>query len=40
MLVCSSAITRRPRSSDPAARGRDAALRSIAYKRLKHEVKV
>ena len=31
---------RRPRSSDPAARGRDAALRSIAYKRLKHEVKV
>jgi hypothetical protein len=30
---------RRPQSSDPAARGRDAALRSIAYKRLKREVK-
>lgn len=31
---------RRPRSDDPTVRGRDAALRSIAYKRLKHEVKV
>lgn len=31
---------KRPRSADPAERGRDAALRSIAYKRLKHEVNV
>jgi DNA-directed RNA polymerase specialized sigma24 family protein len=31
---------RRPRSDDPTVRGRDAALRSIAYKRLKHEVKI
>ena len=31
---------RRPQSTDPAARGRDAALRSIAYKRLKREVKL
>jgi hypothetical protein len=30
---------RRPPSTDPVARGRDAALRSIAYKRLKREVK-
>ncbi|GCF08272.1 sigma-70 family RNA polymerase sigma factor [Dictyobacter arantiisoli] len=29
---------RRPRSEDPTIRGRDAALRSIAYKRLRHEV--
>lgn len=29
---------KRPRLEDPSARGRDAALRSIAYKRLKHEV--
>ncbi len=29
---------KRPRPEDPSARGRDAALRSIAYKRLKHEV--
>jgi DNA-directed RNA polymerase specialized sigma24 family protein len=28
---------KRPRSEDPSARSRDAALRSIAYKRLKHE---
>ncbi len=31
---------KRPRLEDPSARGRDAALRSIAYKRLKHEVRV
>jgi DNA-directed RNA polymerase specialized sigma24 family protein len=31
---------RRPRSEDPTIRGRDAALRSIAYKRLKNEVKL
>lgn len=31
---------KRPRLEDPCARGRDAALRSIAYKRLKHEVKL
>ncbi|HTI14086.1 MAG TPA: hypothetical protein VL461_05860 [Dictyobacter sp.] len=31
---------RRPRSADPSERGRDAALRSIAYKRLKHEVQI
>ena len=30
---------RRPQFTDPTARGRDAALRSIAYKRLKREVK-
>ncbi|GCE10147.1 hypothetical protein [Tengunoibacter tsumagoiensis] len=31
---------KRPRSDDPGERGRYAALRSIAYKRLKHEVQV
>jgi DNA-directed RNA polymerase specialized sigma24 family protein len=31
---------KRPRPADPATRGRDAALRSIAYKRLKHEIQV
>jgi len=31
---------KRPRSDDPTIRGRDAALRSIAYKRLRNEVKV
>ena len=31
---------KRPRPEDPTVRGRDAALRSIAYKRLKHEVQV
>ncbi|GLV57620.1 hypothetical protein KDH_44560 [Dictyobacter sp. S3.2.2.5] len=31
---------RRPRSEDPTIRGRDAALRSIAYKRLKQQVQV
>ncbi|GCE25946.1 hypothetical protein KDA_14300 [Dictyobacter alpinus] len=31
---------KRPRPEDPTIRGRDAALRSIAYKRLKHEVQV
>jgi len=31
---------KRPRSEDPSARGRDAALRSIAYKRLKHEFRL
>ncbi|GCE04333.1 RNA polymerase sigma factor [Dictyobacter aurantiacus] len=31
---------RRPRSEDPIIRGRDAALRSIAYKRLKQQVQV
>jgi DNA-directed RNA polymerase specialized sigma24 family protein len=31
---------KRPRSDDPTIRGRDAALRSIAYKRLKHEVRI
>ncbi|GCE18133.1 sigma-70 family RNA polymerase sigma factor [Dictyobacter kobayashii] len=31
---------KRPRSEDPTIRGRDAALRSIAYKRLKQEVRV
>jgi DNA-directed RNA polymerase specialized sigma24 family protein len=31
---------KRPRSDDPTIRGRDAALRSIAYKRLKYAVDV
>ncbi len=31
---------KRPRPEDPSIRGRDAALRSIAYKRLKHEVRL
>ncbi len=31
---------KRPRSDDPTERGRYAALRSIAYKRLKHEIRV
>ncbi|HLG77075.1 MAG TPA: hypothetical protein VKX46_11720 [Ktedonobacteraceae bacterium] len=31
---------KRPRSDDPTERGRFAALRSIAYKRLKHEVHI
>jgi DNA-directed RNA polymerase specialized sigma24 family protein len=31
---------RRPRPDDASVRGRDAALRSIAYKRLKHAVKL
>ncbi len=31
---------KRPRSDDPTERGRYAALRSIAYKRLKHEIQI
>lgn len=31
---------KRPRPEDPTVRGRDAALRSIAYKRLKQEVQI
>ncbi|GAC1649874.1 MAG: hypothetical protein NVS4B9_40970 [Ktedonobacteraceae bacterium] len=31
---------KRPRPQDASARGRDAALRSIAYKRLKHEFRL
>lgn len=31
---------KRPRPNDPVVRGRDAALRSIAYKRLRQEIKI